>query len=79
MTEWISIKDKPVPENEYVLLFAKPKKENHDYSLAYLIPRIFAAEYNGLDFTSAHGDGWVPFHNEEITHWMYLPNPPKDP
>jgi Protein of unknown function (DUF551) len=79
--EWISVNDLlPVPYLE-VLLFASMNE--HISRSAYEVKENQKKQFVGyLDFTGdyncVYGDGYIPFHNEEITHWMSLPENPKE-
>lgn len=71
--EWISVKDRlPGIENEYVLTLVSGKPtENITLENAYEL-----AEFD-ID------DGWIlemwpEFKNPNVTHWMPLPQPPKE-
>ena len=60
MSEWISVKDRLPPLNEYVLIFAKG--------------------YMSLDRISDPKDGnlWDTTYKDYISHWMPLPESPKE-
>lgn len=80
--KWISVKDELPPLNEYVLLFAQDLHHPDRCCLCGINPNIFvsirkAAEWEN-SYESAHGNGWIPYEENEITHWMPLPEPPND-
>lgn len=64
--EWISVKDR-LPENGEVIAFAETGCE-------YLIGVLDESEYVG-DGVCCYGDGVMMMC---VTHWMPLPEPPKE-
>jgi hypothetical protein len=71
MTKWISIEDKtPKPCKD--ILYTDGKKIYKGWLETY----NFGEE---LGFYNVEGSGINETHfPEDITHWMYLPKPPKD-
>lgn len=75
--EWISVNDR-LPKNEECVLVYFPKWRKRDYSC------VFSAEYqNGEDDICDKGfwNDYCRFNiggEDGITHWMPLPNPPKE-
>lgn len=75
--DWISVKEELPPLKEYVLLCVDLFAYNTEEKSG---PRIFVGyrgNYGKENYDSAWGDGYIPFEGEDITHWMHLPNPPK--
>lgn len=73
-TEWISVKDKMPRYNETVLVYRS--------SMAEPILADKYAGYYGEDDDEWY-EGWVRYGkdlkgNDLITHWMPLPEPPKE-
>ena len=71
---WINVKDQ-LPPSDWVLLYAEAKED-----CVSMPPFIFVGRLGGYDsddYCCAHGDGWIPFEDEDITHWMPLPQPPQ--
>ena len=71
MPEWISVKDRlpEIYEDVLVIASGNPQK-NITLSAAYCFGYI-------------SGDGWVieeypEWENAYVTHWMMLPDPPKE-
>lgn len=63
--EWISVKDKKPPYCEYVLVT--------DGKIVY------EAKVRGADFLESDRFGFgEDDYDDEITHWMPLPKPPKN-
>lgn len=73
--EWISIKDRLPPYEEWVLLYCINEEQFPPD------PQIFvgrSGQYGEEDeYQSAHGDGYVR-SGTIITHWMPLPEPPEE-
>ena len=69
MNEWINVEDKLPPIGEKVLIYYKWLGENK-YSIAFDKVGI-----TNLNSTSVH---WLGNRRGRITHWMFLPNPPKE-
>ena len=71
--EWISVKDKLPPYNRDVLVY-RP-----NMAMKFLVDNYEG--YYGEDDDEWH-EGWVRYGkdvhgNQVITHWSYLPQPPK--
>ena len=71
--EWISVKDKLPPYNRDVLVY-RP-----NMAMKFLVDNYEG--YYGEDDDEWH-EGWVRYGkdvhgNQVITHWSYLPHPPK--
>ena len=71
--EWISVEDKLPPHNHDVLVY-RP-----DMAMKILVDNYYG--YYGEDDAEWH-EGWAKFGNDIhgkpiITHWAYLPRPPK--
>ena len=71
--EWISVKDKLPPYNRDVLVY-RP-----NMAIKFLVDNYEG--YYGEDDDEWH-EGWVRYGkdvhgNQVITHWSYLPQPPK--
>ena len=71
--EWISVKDKLPPYNHDVLVY-RP-----DMAMKILVDNYYG--YYGEDDDEWH-EGWARYGNDIhgkpiITHWAYLPHPPK--
>ena len=63
--EWISVKDR-LPENDqWVLCFMKDK--------SFGTLRVF--QWNYIDWQWNDGNKW--YDENDVTHWMPLPQPPK--
>ena len=75
--EWIKCSDRLPPINYYCILYAPNYSEHTSDG-----PKIFVGFRGNYgaenEWGSAWGDNWVPFDFEEITHWMPLPEDPKD-
>ncbi len=69
--DWVSVKDKLPEENENVILF--------DGSEVFCGNFFFGKE-NRICWGIQACDGicYGNYKKDEITHWMPLPNPPKD-
>lgn len=65
---WISVSDKPMPDNGFVLVFI-PLLGVHPM-------RIACQDYSG-DLCDASGDS-IGYWTDDITHWQPLPEPPSD-
>ena len=66
MTKWISVKDQ-MPKDEQKVLFFVRDREN-------MYAGQFFSERQRFE---ENLDGWW-FDEENITHWMPLPEPPKE-
>jgi hypothetical protein len=72
MAEWISVRDKLPEEKTAVLGFGVR-------SITYLKNDPFPATH--IVYSRGEDEGWFTFWNGEyvdITHWMPLPEPPKE-
>ena len=77
MSEWISVKDRLPEEGQGLVLVYAP---NNKY-VAFQLDEWSMQREAPVSFSSATievGEGWDNFEFEEITHWMPLPNPPKE-
>lgn len=84
MSEWISVKDRLPELKEQVLVYGRatmqsirlvqPAVLKKNYSYAH---NPFASEFEWEGFDIIGHDGEVD-DVVEVTHWMPLPNPPKD-
>jgi hypothetical protein len=79
IVEWISTKNEPLP-------FAVPalvtyKKYNNELGYA-CVERYWLAKDRNIESLHIEGvsgyDYWLDFELHEITHWMPLPQPPKE-
>lgn len=67
VNQWISVKDRLPEKEQRVLVFYKvigEKNRIHNDVIA-------------TNWRKSNGD-FIPFEDYEITHWMPLPEPPKD-
>ena len=80
MSDWVSVADR-LPKEELTVLCKQVNSNN--LMLCYLESGIWKEDYQDLEVV---GDGWVDnsvvktcdtTHYLRITHWMYLPEPPK--
>jgi len=62
--EWISVKDKLPEEGENVLIYEEAYSE---------VGYLFRGKWRSME-TDFCGE---PYELEDVTHWMYLPEPPK--
>lgn len=62
MAKWIDVKERLPEENTRVLVF---------------LPQERAMKYTSIDTDRITGGKWVRW-NGRITHWMPLPEPPKE-
>ena len=72
MNEWIIVQTKLPKPNEYVLIFAPPNN----------IQITCMSDSSLIDWRIKVEPRWVApyqyfFYDNEITHWMPLPEPPK--
>ena len=73
MSEWISVKDGLPEDDVRVLVCGNGGDESHVIAITQYTHRKYG--YNI--------EGWIEpwqyfFYNYEITHWMPLPEPPKE-
>ena len=72
---WISVKDK-LPENNAVCLTYSPKGKMR-VAEAFLPSSLPNSKYDTMEcWWSTHGSGGMRF--VAVTHWMPLPEPPKE-
>ena len=69
--KWISVKDALPEESAFVLCLLSGRYKNVSYENAYVIGTYYA------------DDGWIleeapRWENPPVTHWMPLPEPPKE-
>jgi len=82
--EWISIEDRLPKFYDYVIVFAKlhGTSEPCPTSIARMNPDLkweFVNELNDVDTTyGVYQDIMWPINRTDITHWMPLPEAPKD-
>lgn len=84
MAEWISVKER-LPENDETVHFFKRDNLTLTTVLAY-VPKVGTELRNRLKidkcgiaaFDEFVTDGWVWSAGREPTHWMPLPEPPKE-
>ena len=70
MYEWISVRDKLPEDNKYVLaVFA---------SGALVVACVFEHDEDAVYWRAQTDDGWESDMDFDPTHWMPLPEPPKD-
>lgn len=62
MPKWISVNER-LPENQFIVL----AYVHHSYELV---------RWNEYEEIWEHEFGW--FNKDEVTHWMPLPEPPKE-
>ena len=67
VNQWISVKDRLPEKEQKVLVFYKAIEEKN---------RIHN-DVIATNWRKSNGD-FIPFGGYEITHWMPLPNPPRD-
>ena len=66
MSEWIPVTKQMPPEGKYVLVYGKELHPN-SYSSQIEVSRVYDVNY------------WSGFgRTGKITHWMPLPEPPKE-
>lgn len=73
MGEWISVEDR-LPEDYGNYLGACIDGEVTEVTF---IPNTNAA-YRGLHWSTCDADGFKWLTNDDVTHWMPLPEPPKE-
>lgn len=66
MSEWISVKDSPLPEDGFYLVRCETFNQS-GYAVAEFDNNVFEWLYEG--------DGIIDIY---VTHWMPLPEPPKE-
>lgn len=84
MAEWISVKER-LPENDETMHFFKQGNLTLTTVLTY-VPKVGTELRNRLKidncgiatFDEFVTDGWVWSAGMEPTHWMPLPEPPKE-
>lgn len=78
---WISVREKMPPVDEDVLVAAVSKVSGETkIAITYMIDRFyFGSEPIMLRNAPKWHEPWQYFHTDyEITHWMPLPEPPKE-
>ena len=65
---WISVNDRPIPDDEFVLVFL-PLLGGYSMCIA-------CQDYSG-DLCDTNGDS-IGYWVDDVTHWQPLPEPPKD-
>lgn len=70
MNDWISVKNKLPEKEQKVLFYVKERDE--------IFAGCFSLRFENNQFEFVENlDGWN-FFEETITHWMPLPEPPKE-
>lgn len=68
MTDWISVKDRRPEDGKHVLVFSRPFRPSLD---------IGVVTYT--DLGDGDGSWWDDnCNNLDVSHWMPLPDPPKE-
>lgn len=88
MTEWISVKDKmPEPEQEVILCTRETETYGRHHEKKKIYRNIYAGYFDGYEWLTnyCYGCEYIFRMNEkypnetiEVTHWMPLPEPPKE-
>ena len=80
MAEWIPVTERLPELNQEVLVYAVGKIDGFIGSSAYAITERFLFKYfPSSKGTEKWGSPWEYFMEDyEITHWMPLPEPPKE-
>lgn len=68
--KWVSVEDRMPKIGEFVLVCFK----NNDMAVA----KIFAHDENFIFWRALTDEGWEADCDNEPTHWMPLPEPPKE-
>ena len=84
--EWISVEDRFPPDQEPVLVLCffdyKNLPKEKEYSIGYysVEARKWFPSYQGIEFYGEGGELDTAYLGDGgyITHWMPLPEPPKD-
>lgn len=75
---WISVKER-LPELEIIEeYFDKVDKNTHSYKLSKDVLVFTSSDGIVIDKLENDGDGASWVNDIEVTHWMPLPEPPKD-
>lgn len=74
--EWISVKDKLPPIGQEVIVYS-PKSNSGDGRVTALCRKIRYEEATNFYWDNDYGGSNV-YVQDAITHWMPLPEPPKD-
>lgn len=69
--QWVSVKDRLPDDGDTVLVIGRKVGE-----MRFDIPRI--SEYSGGEWWADSGDYLICYSGVEITHWMPMPEPPKE-
>jgi hypothetical protein len=79
--KWISVKDELPKEFETVIIAGKPYT---NMGILFSVGMRFGEEwvkpddsFDWFEFETCQTDCMGDFSNEEVTHWMPLPEPPK--
>ncbi len=91
MSEWISVKDRLPEDDKVILLLTKTPCGQNDYFIGYRskTPHSHGEPSTGYEWvskspTSAGGyvlggqGGFLYAQARKVTHWMPLPEPPKE-
>ncbi len=75
--EWISVKDQLPEDGEYVLIYNFTDYPKGIQCAVFI--KEFSDEFGDLNrWQSQDGGTFVYSEWNEVTHWMHLPEPPKD-
>lgn len=78
MTEWISVNDRLPELGEDVLVYCKAKTPEFTDFIEVSVRNTYKLA-PWCDEETAWGIRFIPFGGEfEVTHWMPLPEPPKE-
>jgi hypothetical protein len=81
MNRWISVKDSLPNENGLYLCFCKGYGNHHYYDVVTFANCL--EKVDKYDFEGRNRCGWYNYDSEygyyeqDVTHWMPLPEPPK--
>lgn len=77
--EWISVKERDPPIEEWVCLFCPDNEETTKYVCPQIFVGVRTSTHAPHCYKAAYGVGYISYPVEEnITHWMPLPPPPKE-
>lgn len=79
MGEWISIKDKKPEDRQCVVVADIGHGCIYSATAGSYVGGVFSPDTGGLSASNYDGGATIyADENTEITHWMLLPEPPKD-